>query len=195
MRALALLALMGCPEKPETDTADSGCAGAECDGEEPVAPFLKAVLYDCDADACTWILESDGTIGAASLDIIDNGNTSWDDAECGDPDTPHAKDRQCGVWHEYHDDFARTVFDNAWGGDTFELSLDVLTEDECGAECWSEQRSNVSTLFDLGDVATLPNLTVRAVLYDVDGNYSDCGAAGFAPEYYGNSCENDLGPL
>lgn len=168
------------------DICDSGNGGSD-------EVLLDYFAYDCDNGAdCYWWVESTGELGAAEIEIIQTGDPTW---ECG-PAVAGAKgDLECGVWHELHNNLSYDGVSDAAGGDVFAITLELLTEAECGTECWRDQVDNVSTLFDMTNSEIEGEVTVLATIYDSQGNYADCGIAGEYPEYYAGACANDWGPF
>lgn len=171
--ASALL-LPGCPSGDKCDTGDSGDSG--CASEEG-GPTLLVADGSCTSDDCTWTVQSSGPIESVTLDIIENGDPSFD---CTEPTTGQLV---CGVWTEQHTAFV--LIDSSDTSETKEITLDLV-------DSFYDQVNNASTLFDLNNSTTANQITVMFTITDESGTYADCATYGYDPSYYAASCTQVL---
>lgn len=174
----ATAALTGCTSTT-CDTADT----AGCDKVDDTAdtnttggtPLLQNITLGCSGTTCSYLIESDGTIGTAELFLAETGDPS---ATCG----PGKSLSDCGFWEEHHSAFSYDS-DSTFGGDAFGLTVDLVTD-------FNVQANNESTLFDLNDATMSGQLTVMAMITDSGGTYADCAVYGDDITYFSADCSN-----
>lgn len=171
-------ALTGCTST-SCDSADTaGCKADDTSGGNGGGggtPLLQNITLGCSGSTCSYLIESDGTIGTAELYLAETGDPT---STCG----PGKSLSDCGFWEEHHDAFS---YDSAssFGGDAFGLTVDLVTD-------YTQQANNESTLFDLNDATISNQLTVMAIITDAGGAYADCAVYGDDISYYSDMCSN-----
>jgi hypothetical protein len=162
-----LLDTMDTDQEPDTDTQDSGT---------PVQSVLIQEWFGTCPDAeCRWEIAADGQIGAVELELIETGDPSYD---CGQATQGQLV---CGVWTEYHTNFALTEEMNAYGGETKSIVLDLV-------DSYHDQVNNQSTLFDNRLIAS--TVTYMLVITSADGLSTDCIVDGHDPSHFSSVCAN-----
>lgn len=181
--ALGLVALFaaGCTDGgSKCDSGDTDCGSGDTDtGGGGGAVLLQEVGYrDAGSDTITWFASADGGIGTVEVYIAETGDTTSEN-----------------FWTEDHDAFSYTA-DNSYGGEDFELTLDIVCS-------YKDQVRNSSTLFDLrdswdcqtqydtNDGTMLNHSTIMFMMYDTTGAYADCAVYGNDPSYYSSDCSNN----
>jgi hypothetical protein len=165
----------------DTDTDADSDADSDTDTDtDTTASPARIILYDddCGGGTCSWSVEADGEIGTVQLWIIETGDPTFDP---GCDDDVGSGGLVCGVWSEYHNDFALATSDNEFGGDTKRISLELV-------DSYMDQVSNFSTLFDMSNPTIADQVTFEFDISDRDGNYADCVAFGDEPSYF--DCPN-----